>query len=147
MPSGQIQDVRSETRARLNLKPARAILGASLLGAALFAAIPQSVLFVNKAAAQDTLANRAPVSFADLADKVRPTVVSVNVKSNGGSAEVANREFPMPDLPSDHPLREFFDQFKRNQPERHPSRAQGSGFLISRRWLCGDEPSRRRQSG
>ncbi len=133
MPSGQIQDVRSETRARLklNLRPARAIMGVSLLGAALFATIPQSVFFVNKAVAQDT-SGRAPLSFADLADKVRPTVVSVNVKSNGGSADVANRDFPMPDLPQDHPLREFFDQFKRNQPnERHPSRAQGSGFLIS----------------
>ena len=27
--------------------------------------------------------------------------------------------------------RDFFDQFKRNQPEKHPTRAQGSGFLIS----------------
>ena len=36
---------------------------------------------------------------------------------------------PIPDLPQD--FRDFFDQFKRNQPERHPMRAQGSGFLIS----------------
>ena len=36
---------------------------------------------------------------------------------------------PIPDLPQD--FRDFFDQFKHNQPERHPTRAQGSGFLIS----------------
>jgi serine protease Do len=131
MPSGQIQDERSQRRARLNLRPAGAIMGASLLGAALLAAVPQSVFFINGATAQESSFARAPLSFADLADKVRPAVVSVNVKSSGGTGEVSNRDFPMPDLPPDHPLREFFDQFKRNQPDRHPSRAQGSGFLIS----------------
>jgi len=77
------------------------------------------------------VASRTPMSFADLADKVRPAVVSVNVKTMSGTSDTASRDFPMPDLPPDHPLREFFDQFKKNQPERRPSRAQGSGFLIS----------------
>ena len=51
------------------------------------------------------------------------------MKSAGAVGETSGRDVPIPDLPQD--FRDFFDQFKKNQPERHPSRAQGSGFLIS----------------
>src|SRR5271166_5327096 len=112
MASGQIQDGKSETHTRRSLRPAGAIVGAGLLGASLLAAVPVSSFFGTHAAiAQDM--RGAPGSFADLADKVRPAVVSVNVKSNGAIGDVATRDFPMPDLPNDHPLREFFDQFKK----------------------------------
>src|SRR5690606_14019710 len=56
---------------------------------------------------------------------------------NGGPERFGGREFPLPELPRDHPFREFFDQFRRGQPGspdeglKRPSRAQGSGFLIS----------------
>ncbi len=92
---------------------------------------PSGAAFSAAAAAQDLRGPSAPASFADLADKVRPAVVSVNVKSRGAVGDVSNRDFPMPDLPQDPPLRDFFDQFKHGQPERRPTRAQGSGFLIS----------------
>ncbi len=128
MASGQIQDDAGKIYHRRRFRPVRAFMGAGLLSAGLLGAIPQAGLFVTSAAAQDS---QRPQSFADLADKVRPAVVSVNVKSNGAVGDVSSREFPMPDLPSDHPLRDFFDQFKRNQPDRRPTRAQGSGFLIS----------------
>lgn len=128
MASGQIQDDTGAKRAR-RLRPVRAILGAGLLSAGFLATIPETVFFVHSAAAQDS--SRMPGSFADLADKVRPAVVSVNVKSNGAIGDVANKDFQLPDLPPEHPLREFFDQFKRNQQEKRPTRAQGSGFLIS----------------
>ncbi|MGO9173692.1 MAG: Do family serine endopeptidase [Rhodomicrobium sp.] len=127
MASGQIQDDTGKVYARRRFRPIGAIAGAGLIGAGLLAAIPQSSFLVTPAAAQD----QRPPSFADLADKVRPAVVSVNVKSTGGIGEVSGRDFPIPDLPPDSPLREFFDQFRHNQPERHPTRAQGSGFLIS----------------
>jgi serine protease Do len=128
MASGQIQDDIGRGNVRRRSRPAGFIVGAGLLSASLLASIPESTLFVKAAAAQD---QRAPASFADLADKVRPAVVSVNVKSTGAIGDVSSRDFPLPDLPPDHPLREFFDQFKKNQPERRPTRAQGSGFLIS----------------
>ena len=127
MASGHIQADAGEIIKRRRLRPLSAIAGASLLGASLLAAIPQSSFIPAAAAAQD----QHPPSFADLADKVRPAVVSVNVKSAGAVGDVSSRDLPIPDLPPDSPLREFFDQFKRNQPERHPTRAQGSGFLIS----------------
>jgi serine protease Do len=107
-------------------------VGAGLLGASFLAAIPAATLFADAAAAEDQRGpGFAPLTFADLADKVRPAVVSVNVKSRGAVGDVSNRDFPVPDLPPDHPLRDFFDQFKHGQPERRPMRAQGSGFLIS----------------
>lgn len=77
----------------------------------------------------------APLSFADLVEKVAPAVVSVQV-SNGGD-QGGEREFRgIPDLPEDHPLNEFFERFRRGDPDERPqrpspSRAQGSGFIIS----------------
>ncbi len=124
MASGQIHDDTGNFFSRRRLRPLSAIAGAGLLGATLLAVIPQTA-FVTAAAAQD----QRPPSFADLADKVRPAVVSVNVKSAGTVGETSGKDVPIPDLPQD--FRDFFDQFKRNQPERHPMRAQGSGFLIS----------------
>jgi serine protease Do len=125
MVSGQIQDSnRIHTHRRF--KHFIAIAGAGMISANLLGALPYTAVFATAAAAQE----QRPPSFADLADKVRPAVVSVNVKSAGALGDVSSRDFPLPDLPQDHPLREFFDQFKR-QPERHATRAQGSGFLIS----------------
>lgn len=127
MASRQIQDDAGKFYTRRRFSSLSAVAGVGLLGAGLLAGLPQNSSFITAAAAQE----QRPPSFADLADKVRPAVVSVNVKSGGTAGDVSSREFPMPDLPQDHPLRDFFDQFKRNQPERRPSRAQGSGFLIS----------------
>ncbi len=132
MASGQFQDDTREFWPIRRFRPAGAIVGAGLLSASFFAGFPSAVLFTDSAAAEEMRGpSFAPVSFADLADKVRPAVVSVNVKSRGAVGDVSNRDFPIPDLPPDSPLRDFFDQFKHGQPERRPTRAQGSGFLIS----------------
>ena len=51
---------------------------------------------------------RAPLSFADIVDRVKPAVVSIHV-TNGG-AKVAQKGGPprgkdlLPDLPDDHPV-------------------------------------------
>ena len=132
MASGRFQDDTGKFWPMWRFRPARAIVGASLLSASVFAGVPAALLFADGAAAQEGRSfHVAPASFADLADKVRPAVVSVNVKSRGSVGDVSNRDFPIPDLPPDSPLRDFFDQFKHGQPERRPTRAQGSGFLIS----------------
>lgn len=81
---------------------------------------------------------RAPLSFANLVEKVRPAVVSIHVK-NGSQREPRSMFRGLPDLPDDHPLNEFFKRFRKdfndrnerpNRPSR-PSLAQGSGFIIS----------------
>jgi serine protease Do len=85
---------------------------------------------------------RAPLSFADIVDRVKPAVVSIHV-TNGGDKVAATKggkgfnpkEF-LPDLPDDHPLSEFFKNLPKEwrglpTPTPRPSLAQGSGFLVS----------------
>lgn len=114
------------------------VLGLGLAGAALAPEAPFAIAQTGQA--QDTVLTpygRAPLSFADLVQKVRPAVVSINVEN--GEDRVARRnmpEFNMPDLPDDHPLNEFFKRFRPDGPEQKPrsprrSHAQGSGFIVS----------------
>ncbi len=82
---------------------------------------------------------RAPLTFADIVERVKPAVVSISVT---GSTRVARNQkggpgaSPLPDLPDDHPLNDFFRNLPRgggggNAPTPRPSQAQGSGFVIS----------------
>ena len=101
---------------------------------------------------------RAPLSFADIVERVKPAVVSIHVKGGGskvaqaggqpkggrGGQTPAPGQGPgsgIPDLPEDHPLYEFFKRFGapggqggqggRGFPSPEPRQAQGSGFFIS----------------
>ncbi len=91
---------------------------------------------------------RAPLSFADIVDKVKPAVVSVSVVNDGGASKLASNEkgdkgdkgkkgeknFSLPDLPPDHPLHDFFKNLpKEFGQEAKPKivQGQGSGFVIS----------------
>ncbi len=138
MPTEAEESRRFDLRRSGRALAAGTILGAGLLGLGVLSTLPGSGFDVKPAVAQDY--SRAPLSFADLADKVRPAVVSIFTKNGGSGLESMGRDFPFPELPRDHPFREFFDQFRRGQPDgrgapdegpRRPSRAQGSGFLIS----------------
>jgi serine protease Do len=86
---------------------------------------------------------RAPLSFADIVERVKPAVVSIQV-SNAGAKVAANPKggtprgrgpevFPEP--PEDSPLHEFFKrlppEFRGQQGPPRPTQAQGSGFVIS----------------
>ena len=90
---------------------------------------------------------RAPLSFADIVERVKPAVVSIHV-TNGGAKTAQGRPRPqgrqpqelprdfLPDLPDDHPLNEFFKNLPKEwrgqpSPSPRPSLAQGSGFVIS----------------
>ena len=119
--------------------------GAGLLAAgalAMFAALP-----VAPASAQlSSSGARAPQTFADIVERVRPAVVSIQV-SSGGTNVVSNNQrrsptprgggrTPFPDLSPDHPLNEFFRNLPRGgqggpAPRERRRRAQGSGFVIS----------------
>ncbi len=135
-------------------KRSRTIAGvavAAALGGVLVAAPQFGVLAQQRTDAAQTIQTpfgRAPLSFADLVEKVKPAVVSINV-TNGGerTARRTPRQAPgqpnapggrvMPDLPDDHPLNEFFRNLPRDfgnrggSPTPRPSLAQGSGFVIS----------------
>jgi serine protease Do len=108
-----------------------AVAGGALL------AFPQQRV---EAQSQMALPNGAPLSFADLVERVKPSVVSIQVTSRG--PKVARGQDPRdprdrrgrdryPQLPDDNPLEEFFKRFGRDGIPR-PTQAQGSGFVISR---------------
>ncbi len=84
----------------------------------------------------------APTTFADIVERVSPSVVSIRVTSGTASTRLSSRRnngrLPFPDLAPDHPLNEFFRdmprRFGRQAPNRRaprPRRSQGSGFVIS----------------
>ena len=130
-------------------------IAASLAGTLI--AAPQIAVVAQQRAETPTVQTpfgRAPLTFADIVEKVKPAVVSIHA-SNGGN-RLAQRGLPrpgqpttpgnpggrgiMPELPDDHPLNEFFRNLPRefggrggtpNVPTPRPSRAQGSGFVIS----------------
>jgi serine protease Do len=77
-----------------------------------------------------------PVGFADVVEKVKPAVISVRVKVNGGpQTNLDDNDLP---FPPGSPFERFFRRF--GSPNEMPGRAprgrqfttgQGSGFLIS----------------
>ncbi len=119
-----------------------AIAGIAALG---LLAIPAAQLVIPDRVQAETAVERitglgsAPASFAPLVQRVKPAVVSVQVKSARSATKSGGSEFffDMPNLPKGTPFEEFFKQF-RNKPEKFKHRkkgrrimSQGSGFLIS----------------
>jgi serine protease Do len=99
-----------------------AIRGISML-AALF-------LFATVLAPGAADAKAAPESFADLAEKLLPSVVNIST-----TQAVEGRRLPeMPQVPPGSPFEEFFkDFFDRNQPQRRrKATSLGSGFVIDK---------------
>ena len=106
-----------------------------------------------------TPSRRAPLSFADIVDRVKPAVVSIHV-TNGSpegcakgkpGARAKPRDF-CPDLPDDHPLSEFFKRLPpefRGQPGPNAWSADagaGLGLCDLGRRLRGDQqPCHRRR--
>ncbi len=77
----------------------------------------------------------APTSFADLAEKLLPSVVNISTTQTIHSERTERRRGPeLPQFPPGSPFEEFFRDFlERNQrPDAPPRRAQslGSGFII-----------------
>ena len=121
----------------------RAVLASALAMTALALPVTPSFAQLKPDATIQTPMGRAPLSFADIVERVKPSVVSISV-TNGEGAKVADARkggkgaIPgLPDLPPDHPLNDFFKNFPRGrggenaEPEDRPSLAQGSGFVIS----------------
>jgi len=127
-----------------NLSGTRKLRSRALVGTAVALAlgvgiVAEGVLFPQSAALADPVRVEgvAPVSFADIVDKVRPAVVSVRVKSlrSDVSADGSDDGMPGLDMPPGSPMEKFFKQFRQGprgmQPKAQPSLALGSGFFIS----------------
>src|SRR5690606_12730955 len=131
------QNVTSKTRNRL----VAAVASLAVAGAVGFSAISSGTIPVFADPVKLDKPIQAP-SFADVVNLVKPAVVSVRVSGESPQAgNVATPFFNMPgfdNLPPNHPLRRFFDEFqRRDQPRSGQQRprvrpiAQGSGFFIS----------------
>lgn len=84
----------------------------------------------------ETPFGRAPLSFADIIERVKPSVVSINVVNDGSdndSDDSENKNSPIPGIPEDSPFYEFFKNLPEfnNRQRRMPRQGQGSGFVVS----------------
>ncbi len=117
------------------------ILGAGAMAWQAFAPSPAAMaqLRPSEQGTVQTPMGRAPLSFADIVDKVKGAVVSISVTNGDKTADdkkPGGRRFGgLPDLPDDHPLKDFFKnlpkEFQQPMKPNRPQLAQGSGFLIS----------------
>ena len=124
-----------------------AMMAAAMLGVSVHAMTTPVRAEAPAGATVATPFGAAPISFADLVDKVKPSVVSVSVINDGGGAKVASKDgdngsrapTPMiPDLPEDHPLHDFFKNLPKDFGQQQPDggkpkiiQGQGSGFVVS----------------
>jgi serine protease Do len=134
---------RFSTYSTTTSKLASTSIAVMALGAVGFGlAVPSHPVRAEPAQTIETPFGRAPLSFADIVDKVKPAVVSVSVINDGGASKLASNEkgkkgeknFTIPDLPPDHPLHDFFKNLpKEFGQEEKPKivQGQGSGFVIS----------------
>jgi serine protease Do len=138
-----------------NLSRTRRWIGASALAviigvggiSAYAGTTQQATAQVQKAAQIQVPPVAAPAAgFADLVDAVKPAVVSILVEAHSQDStntmdQGGNQyNFQLPDLPDDHPLKKFFDQFgkqgganpgKPQPPQMRKYQAAGSGFAIT----------------
>jgi serine protease Do len=122
---------------RLGLMASIAVLGAGVLfSGAEFAMKPQSAFLASPAYAQTA---QRPVGFADIVEKVKPSVISVRVKVEGGARTMSfDGDSP---FPPGSPMERFFRRFGAPDGQDSPtprsprgrgfSMGQGSGFFIS----------------
>ncbi len=114
-------------------------LAATSLAAVLALASTGLIISSQQSSAQVNVAVGVPTSFADLVQAVKPSVVSIRVDGSQQVRRFNNNDFmyQFPDLPPDHPLRRFFDQFNNqrgnsnDKPLTRKFVASGSGFIIS----------------
>src|ERR1700704_3905757 len=136
----------SRTKTR-RLAYASALAGLALAGV-VGLGLPQTAVHAQlKPDTAVQMPGRAPASFADIVDRVKPAVVSIHVTNGGSQPKVAQapkggspKSSPrdlFPGLPDDHPLSEFFKNLPKEWRDlpgpgnQRPTQAQGSGFVVS----------------
>ena len=93
-----------------------------------------AVLMTSLAAVPAAFARGAPESFADLVEKLMPSVVNVSTTQivrgrQGGQGGQGGPEFRLPPGTPFEEFREFFERQRPNQPPRRAT-SLGSGFII-----------------
>ena len=88
--------------------------------------IKNSVIILILSCFIQTSTNAAPASFADLAEKLMPSVVNI---STTGTVTTNVNPFPF-QFPPGSPLEDMFKDF--GVPQERKTSALGSGFIISK---------------
>jgi serine protease Do len=70
-------------------------------------------------------AKSAPDSFADLAEKLSPSVVNIST-----TTVIEQRSREMPSFPPGSPFEDFFKQFEKPNGKKRKAQSLGSGFII-----------------
>ena len=73
----------------------------------------------------EALAKSAPNSFADLAEKLSPSVVNIST-----TTIIEDKQNTYPNFPPGSPFEEFFKQFENPNQGKRKARSLGSGFII-----------------
>ena len=76
----------------------------------------------------EAFAKKAPDSFADLAEKLSPSVVNISTTS-----VIEDRKNNMPTFPPGSPFEEFFKQFQDPNQGKRRAQSLGSGFIIDKK--------------
>ncbi len=153
-PAPQPENKRRVLSARRVILLATTIAG---LGAAALVISPNvNLQFGYPAASAQNLTEQAhklpaPVGFADIVAKVKPAVMAVRVKVDGGTQTTGMGSGDPNNIPPG--LREFFRRFgmpngEDGMPQQMPQpapHAHGPGLRLLHfaRWLCRDQQSRR----
>jgi len=74
----------------------------------------------------NTISKAVPSSFADLAEKLMPSVVYISTTQ---TVKTSGRQFPF-QFPPGSPFGEMFKDFERDQPTERKASALGSGFIV-----------------
>lgn len=114
-------------------------LAAAMLGASLLGAVALGPKVFNHSADAQPIAIKAPqgapLSFADLIERVSPAVISVNVVSEQKVGNLGDMEQFFEQFRGMPGLDEFLEEKRREQEEEGPqtreARSLGSGFFIS----------------
>jgi serine protease Do len=135
--------MRSRAKFRLQRLAIAATVTTALASAALFG-LPQNALAVTApAGVVEAGVQYGPPSFADLAERVEPAVVSITVTGKTDVAAKMNgqqhQKNQLPQFPEGHPFGEFLEQFRNRAPGMPGSgnsaqrefQGVGSGFIIS----------------
>src|SRR5262245_44026646 len=134
--------IAQKPRSALSARRLAMLATVAVLGAGAVFAAPAFIQGNSQFLASPAYAQTAqrPVGFADIVEKVKPAVISVKVKVDGG-ARMMNFDGDSP-FPPGSPMERFFKRFgspdgdhnegpRGRRGERNYTTGQGSGFFIS----------------
>jgi serine protease Do len=88
---------------------------------------PTMYLFIILGSTNFANAKSAPDSFADLAERLSPSVVNIST-----TTIIEQRSKEMPSFPPGSPFEEFFKQFDQPGQKKRKAQSLGSGFIIDK---------------